>query len=62
MKTYDVLVASLRRSYRSIATQWVRGVQATSLSEACRIAERRYPNLGITPTTTSMAWEVWRTK
>lgn len=56
---YDVLVKSLRRSYRSHATRWVRMVEANTLSEACRIAEARYPNLGVTPTTTSMAWLVW---
>jgi hypothetical protein len=56
---YDVLVTSLRRSYRSHATKWVRGISANTLSEACRIAEARHPNLGITPTITSMAWPVW---
>lgn len=56
---YDVLVKSLRRSYRSHAARWVRGIEASSLTEACRIAEARHPNLGITPTITSMAWPVW---
>ena len=58
-KTYDVLVASLHRSYRKSVTKWVRGVRAESLTQACRIAEARYPNLGLTPTTTSMAWPRW---
>jgi hypothetical protein len=53
---YDVLLTSLRRSYRSHALRWVRGIEAASLTQACRIAEARYPNLGITPTTTSMCW------
>ena len=56
---YDVLVQSLHRSYRRNTTRWVRGVRASSLSEACRTAEARHPNLGLTPTTTSMAWPLW---
>lgn len=56
---YDVLVVSLAASYRSTNRRWVRSVKADSLTEASRIAEARYPNLGLTPTATSMAWPVW---
>lgn len=56
---YDVLVQSLHRSQLRNTTRWVRGVKANSLSEACRIAEARHPQLGVTPTTTSMAWPLW---
>lgn len=56
---YDVLVQSLSRSYRSLATRWVRGIEAKSLTEACELAKQRHPNLGITPTEVSMAWPLW---
>lgn len=56
---YDVLVESLHPNYRRHITRWVRGIEANSLTEACRIAEARHPNLGLTPTITSMAWHVW---
>jgi hypothetical protein len=56
---YDVLVCSLRRSYRSHETKWVRGIKADSLTEAGNIACARYPRLGLTPTAVSMAWPVW---
>jgi hypothetical protein len=56
---FDVLVTSLHRSYRRNTTRWVRGVKATDLVAACRQAEARHPALGLTPTTTSMAWPVW---
>lgn len=58
MKTYDVLVTSLHPSYRRNTTRWVRGIRAATLGAACRIAESRRPNLGLTPTKTSMAWPV----
>lgn len=58
MKTYDVLVTSLHRSYRRNTTRWVRGIRAPSLGEACRMAQARHPNLGLTPTAVSMAWPV----
>lgn len=56
---YDIRVVSLHRSGRRNTTRWVRSVKAGSLTEACRIAEARHPNLGVTPTITSMAWPVW---
>ena len=57
---YDVLVQSLGRTdIQGIVTRWVRNISANSLSEACRIAEARHPNLGRTPTATSMAWPVY---
>jgi hypothetical protein len=56
---YDVLVQSLGRGNWGNNQRWVRGVEANSLTEACRIAESRHPRLGLTPTTTSMAWPVW---
>jgi hypothetical protein len=56
---YDVLVVSLHRTLNRNTQRWVRGVKATSLSEACRIAEARYPDLGVTPTIASMAWPQW---
>lgn len=59
MNSYDVQVQSLRRSYRAHETRWVRGIKAATLVEACRKAEQTHPNLGITPTATSMAWLVW---
>lgn len=55
---YDVLVVSLSRSYRAHNKRWVRGIRADSLSEASRKAEQLHPTLGLTPTTTSMAWPV----
>lgn len=57
---YDVLVQSLGRTDgQGIVTRWVRNISANSLSEACRIAEARHPNLGLTPTTASMAWPLY---
>lgn len=56
---YDVQVKSLARSYRSLNTKWVRGIKASSLTEAIRVAEARHPNLGLTPTSASLAWYVW---
>ena len=58
-RVYDVLVMSLHHRMHRNVTRWERGVRAASLTEACRIAEQRHPNLGITPTATSMAWYVW---
>ena len=56
---YDVLITSLAKSYRSRNQRWVRGIKASSLADASRQAEAKYPNLGLTPTATSMAWPVW---
>lgn len=55
---YDVLVQSLSRSYRSHNQRWCRGIEADSLTQACKIAEAKHPDLGITPTVTTMAWPV----
>jgi hypothetical protein len=56
MKTYDILLKSLRHTYRTVNLKWVRGIKATSLAEASAIAIQQNPNLGITPTTVSMGW------
>jgi len=59
MKFYDVLVQSLHRKLNRHNTRWVRGILASSLTEACKKAEALHPNLGVTPTITSMAWAQW---
>ena len=56
VKTYDILLKSLRHTYRTVNLKWVRGIKATSLAEASAIAIKQNPNLGITPTTVSMGW------
>ncbi len=57
--TYVALVQSLHPSLNRHNTAWVRGIQAKSLTEACKRATEAHPNLGCTPTTVSMAWPVW---
>jgi len=57
--TYDVLVESLHPRLNRHNTTWVRGIQAESLTEACKRAAEAHPNLGCTPTTVSAAWPVW---
>ena len=56
---YDVLLISLNRRMDRHNHLWVRGIRARSLCEASQIAEGRHPNLGLTPTITSMAWPQW---
>lgn len=56
---YDVLVQSLHPTLNKHNKAWVRNIEAPSLSAACRVAEARHPNLGVTPTTTSMGWALW---
>lgn len=56
---YDVLVKSLHRTLHKQNLRWVRNIEANSLTEACKIAEAKHPNLGCTPTETSMCWAQW---
>lgn len=56
---YDIYVVSLHRTLNKHVGRWVRNVEANTLSEASRIAEARHPNLGVTPTITSMGWALW---
>lgn len=58
MKTYDILLVSLHRTLNKHNLQWVRGIQAQSLTEASRIAVAMHPKLGVTPTEVSMGWHV----
>lgn len=60
MRRYDILVQSLARSYNSLETKWERSVWAKDIVTACNIAIARNPTLGLTPTTVSMCWEVWK--
>ena len=56
LNVYDVLLVSLHKSCRRHTTRWVRNIRAESLMKACDFAVARHPNLGLTPTTVSMAW------
>lgn len=56
---WDILVGSLAPNQIETRTKWVRNVWAPTLTEASRIAERMYPKLGRTPTTTIMGWSVY---
>lgn len=65
MRTYDILVQSLHPEYykrragaNNVITKWERGVKANTLSEASAKACAKNSNLGCTPTTMSMGWEV----
>lgn len=59
MKKYVVFVQSLHRSLnRNMSRREV--VHAKSAAEACRIAAARNPTLGVTPTTVSMFWPVYK--
>jgi hypothetical protein len=59
---YNILLQSLRANYRAHNTKWVRLVEADSIIEATAKAIAANPNLGITPTTVSMAWRVLEVK
>lgn len=63
MRTYTILLQSLPSNYmksrsKKVTTVWVRGVHAETLGEASAKACAMHPNLGCTPTTMSMGWEV----
>lgn len=57
---YDVLLVGLS-NYKTAKriTRWVRGIHATSLTEASQKAIQLHPVIGCIPSQVSMAWPTY---